>query len=176
MPIFSGIFVICVVRTKSTSSSVFRTSSTFAGGERNRLTTLTAYGTTTFGAITGHNTKHALYFRFQFSRIAWKSVEKIRRQIRNKVRMSHYHHIMMRYLHPCHHRNRTVIGCRWISLVVKETAPHFVGSVCFCCTNDAYQFTTTTIIKSGINEKFESCPIDILPSAIHWFCITAVCW
>lgn len=66
---------MCVVLTKSTSSSVFRTKSTFPGGERNLLTTLTAYGTVTSGVVTGHSTKHALYFKFQFSRITYICVK-----------------------------------------------------------------------------------------------------
>lgn len=54
---------------RSASSSVLRTSKTLPGGDRILLITLTAYGTASPGAVTGHNTKHALYFKFQFSRM-----------------------------------------------------------------------------------------------------------
>lgn len=72
-PILSGILVICVVLTKSTSSSVLRTKSTFPGTDLSLLTILTACGIDSPGAVIGHKMKHALYFKFQFSLIIYES-------------------------------------------------------------------------------------------------------
>uniref|UniRef100_A0A8D8HWP1 (northern house mosquito) hypothetical protein n=1 Tax=Culex pipiens TaxID=7175 RepID=A0A8D8HWP1_CULPI len=54
---------------KSGSLSVFLSSSTLPGGDLILLTTLTAYGMSGKGPRIGHRMKHALYLRFQFSRM-----------------------------------------------------------------------------------------------------------
>lgn len=71
---------------KSGSRSVLRSSNRLPGGDRILLTMLTAYGTSRPGAWSGHSTKHALYFKFQFSRIIYANIIRKIRFKREKVK------------------------------------------------------------------------------------------
>lgn len=155
---------------RSTSSSVLRTNNTLLGAERILLMTLTEYGTVSPGAVTGQRTKHALYLRFQFSRIIYA-------RRKNKWSTSGLTSCILcaPYLNSGHNWWWPVSWMRWISNRIPKSAPHLFRSSCFCSAYYAYQSAATTIIERWENEKFEPRPVDHLPCAIDRFRIRWIC-